>query len=52
MRITIINPNTTDAMTEDIYKAAISVASPETEITAVSNKLGPASIECRQEQVA
>ncbi len=46
MKIKIINPNTTQAMTDGILKAALSAASPDTEITAVSPDRGPISIEC------
>lgn len=46
MKIKIINPNTTQAMTDGILKAALSAASPDTEITAVSPDRGPVSIEC------
>ena len=45
MRIKIINPNTTQAMTDDIYDAAMRVKNPDTEIVAVTPKRGPASIE-------
>jgi allantoin racemase len=45
MRIKIINPNTTQSMTQGIYDAAISCARPDTEIIAVSPEKGPVSIE-------
>lgn len=45
MRILVINPNTTASMTEKIGKAAESVASTGTEITAVNPADGPPSIE-------
>lgn len=45
MRIKIINPNTTQAMTETIGAAARSAARPGTETVAVSPESGPASIE-------
>lgn len=45
MRIKIINPNTTQEMTETIGAAARSVARAGTEVTAVSPAHGPASIE-------
>jgi allantoin racemase len=45
MKIKVINPNTTLAMTKGIEEAAKSVARPETEILAVSPKMGPVSIE-------
>lgn len=45
MRIVIVNPNTTAAMTEGIGRAARAVAAPGTEIVAVNPPDGPASIE-------
>jgi len=45
MRILVINPNTTAAMTEKIGAAARRVAAPGTEIVAVSPASGPVSIE-------
>ncbi|QIE54378.1 aspartate/glutamate racemase family protein [Pikeienuella piscinae] len=45
MKIKVINPNTTWSMTEKIGEAARAVASPGTEITAVSPQMGPVSIE-------
>lgn len=45
MRIKIINPNTTLAMTESIGTAGRSVARDGTEVVAVSPKFGPTSIE-------
>jgi allantoin racemase len=45
MRITVINPNTTKEMTDDIRKAAALAAAPDTIITAASPAAGPASIE-------
>ena len=45
MRIVIVNPNTTRAMTETIAAAARQAASPMTEIVAVQPSSGPASIE-------
>ena len=45
MRLLIVNPNTTVSMTEKIGAAARAVASPGTEIVAVSPKSGPPSIE-------
>ena len=51
MKIKIINPNTTQAMTDGILKAALSAASPDTEITAVSPDRGPVSIECWHDEV-
>jgi allantoin racemase len=44
-RILIVNPNTTAAMTETIAAAARAVASPGTEIVAVTPAMGPVSIE-------
>lgn len=45
MRIKIINPNTTQSMTDGVYDAAIRVKNEDTEIIAVSPKQGPVSIE-------
>jgi allantoin racemase len=45
MRILIVNPNTSAAMTETIGKAARAVAAPGTEIIAVNPADGPVSIE-------
>lgn len=45
MKIKIINPNTTQSMTDKIGNAARSVALSGTEIVAVSPSMGPVSIE-------
>jgi allantoin racemase len=45
MLIKIINPNTTQYMTKDIYRSAIRCANPGTEIIAVNPQRGPVSIE-------
>ena len=45
MKLLLINPNTTQAMTDAIAEAARAVASPGTEIVAVQPSFGPASIE-------
>jgi allantoin racemase len=45
MRIRVINPNTTAAMTETIGRAAREVAAPGTVIEAVTSSTGPVSIE-------
>src|SRR5689334_20782334 len=45
MRIKVINPNTTAAMTRRIGQAAANVAAAGTEILAVSPSMGPESIE-------
>jgi allantoin racemase len=45
MRILVVNPNTTEAMTRDIGEAARRYARPGTEIEAVSPAWGPRSIE-------
>ena len=45
MKIKIINPNTSEAMTRAIGAAGESVARPGTHIIAVSPRFGPASIE-------
>ncbi len=46
MRIRVINPNTTAAMTEKIGEAARKVAHPDTVIIATNPRNGPVSIEC------
>jgi allantoin racemase len=45
MKIKVINPNTTQSMTEKIGAAARAVAAPGTTILAVSPSMGPVSIE-------
>jgi allantoin racemase len=45
MRILVINPNTTQAMTDEIGHVARAVAAPDTEIDCVSPANGPRSIE-------
>ncbi|MEQ9330756.1 aspartate/glutamate racemase family protein [Thalassobaculum sp.] len=45
MKIVVVNPNTTAAMTEGIGRAARAVAAAGTEIVAVNPAYGPASIE-------
>ncbi|MCH9818635.1 MAG: aspartate/glutamate racemase family protein [Burkholderiaceae bacterium] len=45
MRILVVNPNTTVAMTRKIADAARQIASPGTEIMAITSPFGPASIE-------
>ncbi|MFN6995822.1 MAG: aspartate/glutamate racemase family protein [Aquincola tertiaricarbonis] len=50
MRIKIINPNTTQRMTDKIGACARAVARPGTEIVAVSPAMGPASIESHYDE--
>ena len=45
MKLCVINPNTTAAMTAVIAAAARSVARPDAEIVAITSEAGPASIE-------
>lgn len=45
MRILVINPNTTQAMTDDIGRVARAAAGPSTDIDCVSPAAGPRSIE-------
>lgn len=45
MRLLLINPNTTTAMTRKIEAAAKAVAGPDTEIIATNSQDGPASIQ-------
>jgi allantoin racemase len=51
MKILIVNPNTSDEMTKGIYDTAIKYARKDTEIEAVSNTKGPASIESNYEEL-
>jgi allantoin racemase len=51
MRILIVNPNTTAAMTDKICAAARAVAAPGTEIIAVNPADGPVSIEGYYDEV-
>lgn len=50
MRIRVINPNTTAAMTALIAESARSVAAPGTVIEAVNPEMGPASIESHYDE--
>jgi allantoin racemase len=50
VRLRLINPNTTRAMTDTIGAAARAVAAPGTEITAVNPTMGPASIESHYDE--
>jgi allantoin racemase len=45
MRILVVNPNTTQSMTEKAAEAARAVAGPGTEIIAATSQMGPVSIE-------
>jgi allantoin racemase len=45
MKILVINPNTTQAMTDDIGRVAMAAAAPGTAIECVSPQAGPRSIE-------
>jgi allantoin racemase len=51
MRILVINPNTTQVMTDEIHKVAKAAASPGTEIETVQPKAGPRSIEGSADEV-
>ena len=50
VRIKVVNPNTSTAMTRDIHRAALTVAAPGTTIEAVSPAMGPASIESHYDE--
>lgn len=50
MRIRVINPNTTQSMTDSIGAAARAVAAPGTTVEAVTPTMGPASIESHYEE--
>ncbi|MBA4267700.1 MAG: Asp/Glu/hydantoin racemase, partial [Comamonadaceae bacterium] len=51
MNILLINPNTSESMTQAIAQAAQAVAAPGTRIEAVQPGFGPASIECHFDEV-
>lgn len=51
MRILVINPNTTQAMTDDIARVARAAAGPRTEIDCISPSAGPRSIEGSTDEV-
>lgn len=46
MKIMLINPNTTQYMTDSILKCAQKYASPGTELYAVTASFGVSSVEC------
>lgn len=46
VKIKIINPNITQAMTDSVHETALRCADPETEIITVNPQNGPESIEC------
>jgi allantoin racemase len=50
MKIWVINPNTTRAMTSTIEACARAVAAPSTEITGVTSEFGPSSIESHYDE--
>ncbi|WP_280306206.1 aspartate/glutamate racemase family protein [Nocardia neocaledoniensis] len=50
MRIRVINPNTTRAMTATIERCALAVAGPATVLDAVTSEMGPASIESHYDE--
>lgn len=50
MKIKVINPNTTQSMTDKIGRAARDAAAPGTEIEAVSPRHGPVSIESQYDE--
>jgi len=50
MHILVVNPNTTASMTEAIRAAAVAVASPGTDVVAVTSAMGPASIESHYDE--
>ncbi|MET7400954.1 aspartate/glutamate racemase family protein [Dactylosporangium sp. NPDC005572] len=50
MRIRVVNPNTTAAMTATIERSARAVAGPGTELDAVTSPEGPASIESHYDE--
>ncbi|MFI8977839.1 aspartate/glutamate racemase family protein [Nocardia asteroides] len=50
MRIRVVNPNTTRAMTETIERCALAVAAPGTLLDAVTSETGPVSIESHYDE--
>ena len=50
MRIKVINPNTTQSMTEKIDEAARAVVAAGTEVVTVSPRSGPVSIESHYDE--
>ncbi|MFI5503254.1 aspartate/glutamate racemase family protein [Nocardia asteroides] len=50
MRIRVVNPNTTRAMTETIERCALAVAAPGTLLDAVTSENGPVSIESHYDE--
>lgn len=50
MKLLLINPNTSTAMTQSIARAARGVALSSTEVVAVQPSFGPASIECHYDE--
>lgn len=51
MRILVINPNTTQAMTDEIHHVAQAAARPGTEVETVQPRAGPRSIEGNADEV-
>ncbi|WP_144577992.1 aspartate/glutamate racemase family protein [Agrobacterium sp. DE0009] len=51
MRVLVINPNTTQSMTQTIADAANRIAGRDTEILAVTSSMGPVSIEGYYDEV-
>ncbi|NTY59604.1 Asp/Glu racemase [Mycolicibacterium sphagni] len=50
MRIWVINPNTTQAMTDTIAKCAATVAGPDVIVSGVTSEIGPESIESHYDE--
>ncbi|MGW4715384.1 aspartate/glutamate racemase family protein [Nocardia sp. NPDC004260] len=50
MRIRVVNPNTSRAMTDTIERCARAVAGPRTLLDAVTSEMGPASIESHYDE--
>ncbi|GHH35009.1 aspartate/glutamate racemase family protein [Lentzea cavernae] len=50
MRIHVVNPNTSEAMTETIRRAAAAVAGPGVEVLTTCPSMGPASIESHYDE--
>lgn len=50
MLVTVINPNTSDEMTQAIARGARAVAGPDTRVRAVRPSMGPASVESHYDE--
>jgi allantoin racemase len=51
MKILVINPNTSDSMTEHLRHALAPIKRPDTELEVVSPEHGPITVECEYDEV-